>query len=102
MENNVNSKVMEEVSTLTNQLYQAKGFCSYLSNMIDEGTYKLDAILNIVNNLKTREQNIIATGASPAVIQQLNAEQVDSLLEMLKSPAFQNIARQVLLKWVEK
>jgi organic radical activating enzyme len=70
--------------------------------MIDEGTYKLDAILNIVNNLKTREQNIIATGASPAVIQQLNAEQVDSLLEMLKSPAFQNIARQVLLKWVEK
>lgn len=101
MENNGTSKIMEEVTTLTSQLNQARDLCGYLSNIINEGTYKLDAVLNIVSNLKTREQNIIATGASPNVIKQLNAEQVDSLLEMLKSPAFQNIARQFLLKFME-
>ncbi len=100
--NNGNSKVMAEVLALTSELSQVKDVSNYLSNLIDEGIYKLDALLNIVSSLKVREQNILSTGGSAAAIQQLNEEQIDSLLEMLKSPAFQNIARQVLLKWMEK
>jgi len=68
--------------------------------MMDEGTYKLDAALNVVNGLKKREQDIKTSEKEGPVLQQMNEEQINSFLEMLKTPAFQNLARQMLSKWV--
>jgi len=67
---------------------------------MDEGTYKLDAVLNVINGLKTKEQDMKNSGQEGPIIQQMNEEQINSFLEMLKTPAFQSLARQMLTKWV--
>lgn len=93
---------LDQITILTDQISQVKGKCENYRQLMDEGTYKLNAVLNIIDGLKVREQNIMTTGMNPSVIQQMNEEQIDSLLELLKSPAFQSLARQILIKWVAK
>lgn len=93
---------LDQITMMTDQINQVKGKCENYRQLMDEGTYKLNAVLNIVDSLKVREQNIMTTGMNPSVIQQMNEEQIDSLLELLKSPAFQSLARQILIKWIDK
>ncbi len=93
---------LDQITMMTDQINQVKGKCENYRQLMDEGTYKLNAVLNIVDSLKVREQNIMTTGMDPSVIQQMNEEQIDSLLELLKSPAFQSLARQILIKWAAK
>lgn len=93
------SKVLESITTMSGEVVRAREMCERLRKLLDEGAYKLDAVLNIIHGMKSREQNIVNAGGDLAVMQQMNEEQIDSLLEMLKSPAFQSLARQMLVKW---
>lgn len=96
-----NNHILEGVSVMSNDIGKMKETCGKIRHLLDEGTYKIDAMLNILNNLKAKEESIVASGGDQAVVQQLNEEQVDSILEMLKTPAFQNLARQLLKKWAQ-
>ena len=53
-------------------------------------------LVNIINNLKNQEKNIVSSVGDPVVIKQMSEEQIDGLLEMLKTPAFQSIAKQAM------
>jgi hypothetical protein len=92
--------ILENLETTSNEINNLKNMCRNFRTLLDEGTYKLDAVLNIVNSIKTREEEIMVAGGDQTVLQQINEEQINNLLEMLKTPAFQKIARQVLTKLV--
>lgn len=96
---NGDTRILESITTMSGEVIQARELCQKLQKLMDEGAYKLDAVRNIINSMKTREQNILNTGGEQAVIQQMNEEQINSFLEMLKSPTFQSLARQLLVKW---
>jgi|GEM_PF-1189422 len=96
---NSDINVLEQLTVMSADVNRLKEKCAGLRRLLDEGTYKIDSLLNVVNNLKTKEQNIAAAGGDQAVLQQMNEEQINGFLEMLKSPAFQNLARQMLIKW---
>lgn len=91
---------LDNLESMSQEINNVRGMCGRLRTLLDEGTYKLDAVLKIINGVKTKEQEIIATGGDPTVLQQMNEEQIDNLLEMLKTPAFQRIARQLLTQWI--
>lgn len=93
--------VLENINAMSAEVDKLKSRCEQFRGLLDEGTYKMDAALNVVNGLKTREQAILTSGEDSAAVQQINAEQIDSFLELLKSPAFQSIARQFLSKYVK-
>lgn len=93
------TRILESMNVMSDEVIRIKEKCEYFRKLLDEGTYKIDSVLNIVETLKNREQNIIQAGGDQAVLQQMNEEQINSFLEMLKTPAFQNIARQLLIKW---
>lgn len=94
------SIILESLATTSNEINNLKNMCSNFRALLDEGTYKLDAVLNIINSIKAREQEIMVAGENKAALQQINEEQIENLLEMLKTPAFQKIARQLLTKLV--
>lgn len=100
MQREGNAQLLEELVGISGEVETIKERCYKVRKLMDEGTYKLNAILNIVENMKSREQTIMASSEDQAVLQQITEEQVDSLLEMLKSPAFQSLARQLLTKWI--
>lgn len=95
------SSVLENIDHMSAEISNLKMRCEQFRSLLDEGTYKMNAALNVVNGLKTREQNILVSGEDPATVQQINEEQIDSFLELLKSPAFQSIARQFLAKYMK-
>jgi organic radical activating enzyme len=92
--------ILEDLESLSKEIEFVHNSCNYLRRLLDEGTYKLDSILNIVNSVKTKEQEILTSGGDPVVLQQMNQEQIDNLLEMLKTPSFQKLARQLLSQWI--
>lgn len=99
--NNSNSTViLENINTMSNEMENMKKTCEKLRKYLDEGAYKIDSVLNVINNVKNKEQNIMAAGVGTDEMKQMNEEQVDNLLEMLKTPAFQSVAKQLLTKWV--
>lgn len=91
--------VMEDISSMSSDINKMKEKCENLRKLMDEGTYKLDALLNVINNLKKRESSMAASINDEAAMKQLSEEQVDSMLDMLKTPAFQSVARKLLVKW---
>jgi organic radical activating enzyme len=92
--------ILEDLEMLSKEIQFVYNSCNHLRRLLDEGTYKLDSILNIVNSVKTKEQEILTSGGDPVVLQQMNEEQIDNLLEMLKTPSFQKLARKLLTQWV--
>lgn len=94
-------KVMEDIFSMTTEIKTMKEKCENLRKLMDEGTYKLDAMLNVINNLKIRESNIAVSMHDEAAMKELTEDQIDSMLEMLKTPAFQSVARKLLLKWID-
>lgn len=92
------SKLLNGINTLSNDVLSFKAKCENLRRLMDEGSYKLDAALNIINNLKVQEKNIISAAGDPVAVKQMSEEQIDGLLEMLKTPAFQSIAKQAMVK----
>jgi len=96
------ARILEGINTLSSDILSFREKCQNLRQLLDEGTYKIDAALNIIDGLKTQEKNILNSAGDPVAIKQMSAEQVEGILEMLKSPAFQNIARQVMLKWLNQ
>lgn len=92
--------VLENLAGMSNEVDNLKNTCSYFRTLLDEGTYKLNSALKVIDNIKIREQGIMVSGGESAVLQQMNEEQIDNLLELLKSPAFQQLARQLLLRWL--
>ncbi|MDD4047485.1 MAG: hypothetical protein PHI90_01420 [Clostridia bacterium] len=92
--------ILESVNNMSNEIKNTKEMCIYLRNLLENGTYKLDALLNIIGGIKSKEQEILASGGDQSFVEQINEEQIDSFLEMLKSPAFQKIARQMLTKFI--
>lgn len=95
------TKVLDSINTMSSKANKAKEDITRIHSFLNESSYKIDAILNIINNLKTKEQNIAVSGGDPNVIQQISEEQIDSFLEMLKTPTFQNLIKQVLQKYVK-
>lgn len=102
MEKNNGASVLEEIVNISGEVNSMKSRCQKVRTLLDEGTYKLEAVLNIVNNMKSREESIMTASESQESVQQITEEQVESMLEMLKSPAFQSLAKQVITGWVNK
>lgn len=102
MESDGKASVMEEIASISGQVNSMKTKCQKLRSLLDEGTYKLEAVLNIVDNMKNREHTIMTASDNQEAASQITEEQVDSMLEMLKSPAFQSLAKQVITGWVNK
>ncbi|MCR4441418.1 MAG: hypothetical protein QHH10_04650 [Peptococcaceae bacterium] len=92
-------RLLENIAAMSDQVAGLKERCSTLCSLLDEGTHKIDAVLNIINNLKVKERAILSAGGDQAVVQQMSEEQIDSILDMLKSPAFHSLLRQLLVKW---
>lgn len=90
--------VLDQINGMSADVSLLREKCVKFRNLLDEGTYKIDSLTKIVSNLKAAEVNNSAAGGDQAVLQQMNEEQINSFLEMLKTPAFQNLARQLLLK----
>ena len=95
-----NNQVLENMSSMSDEINRLRERFVGWRKMMDEGTYKLDAALNVVNGLKMKEQEIKTSGKEGPILQQMNEEQINSFLEMLKTPAFQSLSRQMLTKWV--
>jgi len=91
--------IVEDLESLSQEIEFVHNSCNYLRRLLDEGTYKLDSILNLINSVKTKEQEIMTSGGDPAIFQQMNEGQIDNILEMLKTPSFQKLARQLLKQW---
>lgn len=91
---------VEDLEVISKEIEYVYDTCGRLRRLLDEGTYKLDSILTIINNVKTKEQEIVASGGDPVILQQMNEEQIDNLLEMFKTPTFQKLARQLLTQWI--
>lgn len=96
----VKSAILSNINSISSNLHVLREKCLSMRKLMDEGTYKLDSAVKIINNLKVQESNIMSAAGDPAAVKQLSEEQIDDLLEMLKTPAFQSLARQVLYKWV--
>ena len=95
----MSNQVCDEIAAMNEEMNRFKERCVGWRKMLDEGSYKLDAVVNIVNGLKTKEQEIKTSSKKGPVIQQISEEQINGFLEMLKTPAFQSLARQMLTKW---
>ena len=93
---------MEQIYVLAAQAVELRDKCMNIRKLLDEGTSKLDSSLVVVNNLKKQEENFISTAEEPQKVKLLSEEQIDGILDMIKTPAFQNIAKQMLLKWLDK
>lgn len=91
---------VEEIDLMSAEVNRLKEKCTYFRTLLDEGAYKLDSVIKIIDNVRAQEVEIRNVGADEAVLQHMDQEQIDQFLEMLKSPAFQNIARQLLVKLV--
>jgi seryl-tRNA synthetase len=91
---------VEEIDLMSAEVNRLKEKCTYFRTLLDEGAYKLDSVIKIIDNVRAQEVEIRNAGADEAVLQHMDQEQIDQFLEMLKSPAFQNIARQLLVKLV--
>ena len=92
------TRVLDQLATVSTDVNRLKDKCIRVRQLLDEGTYKIDSLINIVNGLKTTEESVATAGGDQAVLQQMTEEQINSFLEMLKTPAFQNLARQLLIK----
>ncbi|PKM86200.1 MAG: hypothetical protein CVU87_12890 [Firmicutes bacterium HGW-Firmicutes-12] len=97
--NTAESKVLDSINVMSTKASEIRDKCNTFRSLLDEGSYKIDAILNVVDKLKTKEQTILEAGGDQAAIQQITEEQIDSFLEMLKTPTFQNLIKQMLHKW---
>lgn len=95
------TRVLDSIETMSSQANKAKEELARLHSFLNDSSYKIDALLNVVNSLKTKEQNIAVSGGDPALVQQISEEQIDSFLEMLKTPTFQNLIKQFLHKYVK-
>lgn len=91
---------VQEIDLMSAEVNKLKERCTYYRTLLDEGAYKLDAVLKIIRNVRAKEVEIKNAGGDEAVLQQMDEEQIDHFLEMLKSPAFQNVARQLLVRFV--
>lgn len=94
-----NASLLENLNGMSHEMLDIKQKCEKWRKYLDEGAYKLDAVLNIIDGMKNREQSFMAAGAGPEAMHHMNEEQVDNILEMMKSPAFQSVAKQILTKW---
>ena len=54
--------ILEDLEMLSKEIQFVYNSCNHLRRLLDEGTYKLDSILNIVNSVKTKEQEILTSG----------------------------------------
>lgn len=93
---------MEEVmdiNKLSTEIKSLREKCLKMRELMDEGTHKLNSTVNVLEKLKSQEQNMVNSVDGPGEVRPMNEEQINSMLEMLKTPAFQNLARQMLLKW---
>lgn len=95
------TRVLDSIDTMSRQANKAKEELARLHSFFNDSSYKIDAILNVVNSLKTKEQHIAVSGEDPALIQQISEEQLDSFLEMLKTPTFQSLIKQFLHKYIK-
>jgi len=91
---------VQELDLMSAEVNRLKERCTYFRTLLDEGAYKLDAVLKIIRNIREREIEIKNAGGDEAALQQMDQEQIEQFLEMLKSPAFQNVARQLLVRIV--
>lgn len=91
---------VEELDLMSNEVKVLKERCMYFRTLLDKGSSKLDAVLKIIRNIHARELEIKEMDGDAAVLQQMNEQQINDFLEMLKSPSFQNVARQFLLRFV--
>jgi len=92
-------QLLENIAAISGQVSGLKEKCSTLGSLLEDGTRKIDAVLNIVSGLKAQERAILSAGGEQAAAQQMSKEQIDSILEILKSPAFHSLLRQLLMKW---
>ncbi len=92
--------VLAAVNNLSTEVLNIREKCLSIRHLLDEATYKMEASLNVINGLKKQEENILKSAGNPVAVKQLTEEQIDGFLEMLKTPAFQNLVKQVLTKWV--
>jgi precorrin-6B methylase 2 len=97
--NTSESKVLDSINVMSTKASEVREKCNTFRSLLDEGSYKIDAILNIVDKLKTQEMDIVQAGGDATVKQQITEEQIDSFLEMLKTPTFQHLIKQMLHKW---
>lgn len=94
------SRVLENITGLSNGADKLKQQCASIHSLLNEGTYKIEAVLNIIDNLKTKEKTLLNSEGDETVVQQITEEQIDSFLEILRTPAFQSLIKQFLTKWV--
>lgn len=94
------SKMMAGIDSLNSEIVSLREKCLKVRHLMDEGTHKLNSSLNVLNKLKSQEQNIINSADNPVAVKQMSEEQIDGLLEMLKTPAFQNLLKQMMLKYL--
>jgi hypothetical protein len=94
------ASILEDVNTMAYNIDNMKEMCGKIRRFLDEGTYKIDSLLNIISGVKAREHEIMAAGGDQTFLHQMNEQQIDSFLEMLKSPPFQKIARQMIVKFI--
>lgn len=97
-----NLHIMEQLNGLNNNLYNIRNKCEELRYKLDSAYNKLDSVSNLIQGMRNKEQEIVTAGGEEAVVNKMNEEQIDSILEMMKTPAFHNIARQVLLNLASK
>lgn len=91
---------VQEIDLMSSEVNSLKEKCIFLRTLLDEGSYKLDSVLKIIGNVREKEVEIQNSGGDEAFVQRMSQEQVDDFLEMLKSPAFQKVARQLLVKFI--
>ncbi len=93
------SRILAEINNLSMEISNLREKCLRIRQLMDEGTYKLNSTQNVLTKLKTKEQNIVNSAANQGTVRQMSEEQIDDMLEILKSPAFQNLAKQMMMKW---
>ena len=90
---------VEEIDLMSAEVNRLKEKCTYFRTLLDEGAYKLDSVIKIIDNVRAQEVEIRNAGADEAVLQHMDQEQIDQFLEMLKALLFR-IAPSVVVKLV--
>lgn len=97
---NVSEKLVGKLNVVEENMVKIRGQVDSARYLFDDALYKIESLIQIMDIVKNNEERRIKNSEGQAQISIYNKDSkdtIDDVLELLQTPAVQNILRQVLL-----
>lgn len=99
----VSEQLVSQLTVVENNVVKVRGHVDTARSLFDEVLYKIESFIQIMEIVSNNEERRInGKQAQLSSVQKESKDTVDEIIELLQTPAFQSVLRQVLVKVLVK